>query len=127
MNWQRSMHWPTSLSSAEAWCPRGGHNIIEPAQHGVAIVIGNHTENFRDISRLVSKPRCGANRQISRSLPLTLMQLLADDAERGALGRRATDTMRSQTGATARTLEGLETLLTAAPDQPVTAQAAHTD
>ena len=29
--------------------PRGGHNIIEPAQHGVAIVVGNHTENFRDI------------------------------------------------------------------------------
>lgn len=29
--------------------PRGGHNIIEPAQHGVPIVVGNHTENFRDI------------------------------------------------------------------------------
>ncbi len=32
--------------------PRGGHNIIEPAQHGVAIVTGNHTENFRDIVAL---------------------------------------------------------------------------
>jgi hypothetical protein len=40
-------------------------------------------------------------------LPLTLMQLLADDAERRALGRRALQTMRSQMGATARTLEAL--------------------
>ena len=29
--------------------PRGGHNIIEPAQYGVPILVGNHTENFRDI------------------------------------------------------------------------------
>ena len=32
--------------------PHGGHNIIEPAQHGVATVVGNHTENFRDIVSL---------------------------------------------------------------------------
>src|SRR6202030_1555289 len=32
--------------------PRGGHNIIEPAQHGVAIMVGTHTENFRDIVSL---------------------------------------------------------------------------
>src|SRR6202041_2429193 len=29
--------------------PRGGHNIIEPAQYAVPILVGNHTENFRDI------------------------------------------------------------------------------
>ena len=29
--------------------PRGGHSILEPAQHGVAILTGPHTENFRDI------------------------------------------------------------------------------
>src|SRR6266568_1640568 len=32
--------------------PRGGHSIIEPAQHGVAILVGPHTENFRDIVTL---------------------------------------------------------------------------
>ena len=31
---------------------RGGHNILEPAQHGVATVVGNQTENFRDIVSL---------------------------------------------------------------------------
>ncbi len=35
--------------------PRGGHNIIEPAQHGVPIMVGNHTENFRDIISLFQR------------------------------------------------------------------------
>ena len=87
--------------------PRGGHNIIEPAQHGVAIVTGNHTENFRDIVALFQS-RDAVRIVGLAELPLTLMQLLADDAERQALGRRAEETMRSQTGATARTLAGAD-------------------
>ena len=107
--------------------PRGGHNIIEPAQHGVAIVTGNHTENFRDIVGLF-KSRDGVRIVSLAELPLTLMQLLADDAERLALGRRALETIRSQMGATLRTLEALKTLVV--PDdnvRAVPAQAAHSD
>jgi 3-deoxy-D-manno-octulosonic-acid transferase len=107
--------------------PRGGHNIIEPAQHGVAIVTGNHTENFRDIVALFQS-RDAVRIVGLAELPLTLMQLLADNAERQALGRRALETMRSQMGATSRTLEALKTLLAADRDPiPVAAQAAHTD
>ena len=29
--------------------PKGGHNVLEAAQFGVAILVGPHTENFRDI------------------------------------------------------------------------------
>ena len=107
--------------------PRGGHNIIEPAQHGVAIVTGNHTENFRDIVALFQSR--DAVRIVGLSeLPLTLMQLLADDAERRGLGRRALETIKSQMGATSRTLEGLQTLIPADRDPlVVSAQAAHTD
>jgi 3-deoxy-D-manno-octulosonic-acid transferase len=107
--------------------PRGGHNIIEPAQHGVAIVTGNHTENFRDIVGLF-KSRDAVRIVSLAELPLTLMQLLADDAERLALGRRALETIRSQMGATLRTLEALKTLVV--PDdnvRAVPAQAAHSD
>jgi 3-deoxy-D-manno-octulosonic-acid transferase len=107
--------------------PRGGHNIIEPAQHGVAIVTGNHTENFRDMVALFQS-RDAVRIVGMAELPLTLMQLLADDDERRALGRRAEQTMRSQMGATGRTLEALKTLIADGPDPlPVSAQAAHTD
>jgi hypothetical protein len=44
-------------------------------------------------------------------LPLVLMELLANDAARIALGQRAAETMRSQVGATARTTDALEELL----------------
>jgi 3-deoxy-D-manno-octulosonic-acid transferase len=107
--------------------PRGGHNIVEPAQHGVAIVVGSHTENFRDIVALFQ--RRDAVRIVSLSeMPLTLIHLLANAAERETLGRRAEETMRSQMGATARTLKALKALLAANRDhRSISAQAAHTD
>jgi 3-deoxy-D-manno-octulosonic-acid transferase len=90
--------------------PRGGHNIIEPALHCVPIVVGNHTENFRDIVSLFQ------NRDAVRvvgpaEFPLMLMELISNPAERIALGQRAGETLRAQMGATQRTLQALEKLL----------------
>ena len=83
--------------------PRGGHNIIEPAQHGVAIMVGNHTENFRDIVGLFQSQ--DAVRVVGPAeFPLVLMDLLSNEGERIALGRRAAETLRSQMGATSRTV-----------------------
>jgi len=90
--------------------PRGGHNIIEPAQHGAAIVVGNHTENFRDIVSLFES-RDAVRIVGPAELPLVLLELLADDAERIALGKRGAETLRSQVGATARTADELLELL----------------
>ena len=90
--------------------PRGGHNIIEPAQHGVPIMVGNHTENFRDIISLFQ--RHDAVRVVGPSeFPSVLMNLLSNEAERIALGRRGAETLRSQMGATERTLQALEQIL----------------
>ena len=90
--------------------PRGGHNIIEPAQHGVAIVVGNHTENFRDIVGLFQS-RDAVRVVGPAELPLMFMQLIANDAERHALGKRALQTLELQRGATQRTLPQLKNLL----------------
>jgi 3-deoxy-D-manno-octulosonic-acid transferase len=90
--------------------PHGGHNIIEPALHGVAIVVGNHTENFRDIVSLF-QGRDAVRIVGPAELPLVLLELLANDAERSALGQRAAETMRSQIGAMARTASELEELM----------------
>lgn len=105
--------------------PRGGHNIIEPAQHGVAVVTGNHTENFRDIVWLFQS-RDAVRIVGPAELPLVLMHLLENDDEHAALGRRAQETIQSQMGATARTLQALTALLPqAANPTPASAQAAH--
>ncbi len=90
--------------------PRGGHNIIEPAQHGVAIVVGNHTENFRDIVGLFQSR--GAVRVVEPAeLPLLFLELIANPQERATLGRRAAETLESQKGATQRTADALVNLL----------------
>ena len=104
--------------------PRGGHNIIEPAQHGVAIVTGNHTENFRDIVGLFQSR--DALRVVGLAeLPLVLIDLLDNDGERMALARRAKETVLSQMGATARTLGALQRLMAEAdPVREASASAA---
>jgi 3-deoxy-D-manno-octulosonic-acid transferase len=92
--------------------PAGGHNILEPALHCVATMVGQHTENFRDIVGLFQS-RDAVRTVGPAELPLTLLELLANREERAALGRRAAETMRSQTGATSRTIDALEKLLSA--------------
>jgi 3-deoxy-D-manno-octulosonic-acid transferase len=90
--------------------PRGGHNIIEPALHGVPIVVGNHTENFRDIVSLFQSR--DAVRVVGLAeLPLVLMDLISNPDERAELGSRAAETIRAQMGATQRTMQALEKLL----------------
>ena len=93
-----------------SFVPAGGHNILEPAQHGVPIIVGPHTENFRDI---ISLFRAGDAVRISESKDLasTVASLLKSEEERHALGLRALNTLRSQQGATALTLEKLKALL----------------
>jgi 3-deoxy-D-manno-octulosonic-acid transferase len=71
--------------------PNGGHNVVEPAALGVAVIVGPHTDNFSDIVQLLSTAGalliaddvCGFVGHVAK--------LLADsDArdEAGAAGRR---------------------------------------
>jgi 3-deoxy-D-manno-octulosonic-acid transferase len=83
---------------------------LEAAQHGAAIVVGPHTENFRDMVALFRRADAlvvtGA-----KELTTTLLSLLADDRRRRELGARAREILRSNAGATARTAAVLESLL----------------
>jgi 3-deoxy-D-manno-octulosonic-acid transferase len=90
--------------------PRGGHNIIEAAQHGIAIIVGNHTENFREIVELFKSH--DAVRIVGQAeFPLALIELLSNESERKGLGKRAVETLQGQMGATQRALEALQGLL----------------
>jgi 3-deoxy-D-manno-octulosonic-acid transferase len=90
--------------------PRGGHNILEPALHGVPIVTGNHYENFRDVINFFASRN--AVRIVGLAeLPLVFMELLENGDERATLGRNALGALESQRGATARTIGALLELM----------------
>lgn len=90
--------------------PRGGHNVLEAALFGTPILVGPHTENFRDVIGVFRKAE--ALRVVTpQSLTPTVLQLLDNDEARRALGRRAFEVMRSQQGATKRTVDALLELL----------------
>ncbi|MEO6119958.1 MAG: 3-deoxy-D-manno-octulosonic acid transferase [Terriglobales bacterium] len=90
--------------------PRGGHNILEPAQFGVPTLIGPHTENFRDIVTIFERASAVMRVDATSLLP-SLHTWLDDPAAAQAMGARAREVYRSQSGAVERTLAALEVLL----------------
>src|SRR5207248_1784774 len=81
---------------------RGGHNILEAAQYGIPVLVGPHTENFREIVNVFRD--AGAVRVVGPAeLPLALTELVENDAERRAMGQRALETVQAHRGATERT------------------------
>jgi len=97
--------------------PHGGHNILEPAQFGVATLVGPHTENFRDIIRIFE--RAGAVKVVSlETFSGELLRLLDNEDTRQQLGRRAAEVVKQHRGATKRTLDELEKLIAPPERQP---------
>jgi 3-deoxy-D-manno-octulosonic-acid transferase len=103
--------------------PRGGHNILEPAFFARAIVVGPHTENFRDIVAIFREAdalviAADPTDEQAPQLASVFLTLLADNAARSALGERAAAVLKQHAGATSRTLAAIQKLLNApsAPD-----------
>ena len=97
--------------------PVGGHNILEPAQHGVAIMTGAHTFNFREIIRIFVETDA-VTTVGPENLSQELMALLQNVAQRKLLGGRAKDLFARYSGATQRTLTALQPLLRRGSSQP---------
>jgi len=94
--------------------PLGGHNILEPAQHGVAVLTGPHTFNFREIVRIFE--RGGGLRVVAaENLGTAITNLLHNAEEREHLGCRARKLFLENTGATQNTVAVLKALLAGTP------------
>ena len=96
---------------------KGGHNVLEPADAGAAVVTGAHTHNFHAIVDLMHEagaiiqlpPVEGAN--ASDELTRVLGKLLSDADARAKLGRRAKELITNNQGAAIRTMKLIAPLL----------------
>ncbi|HVR70025.1 MAG TPA: 3-deoxy-D-manno-octulosonic acid transferase [Vicinamibacteria bacterium] len=89
----------------------GGHNVLEPAVAGMAVVVGPHMENFQEIAEEFRRE--GALVQVGSpaELPGAITLLLTDPERRRAIGERARALVARNRGAVAGTVEALADLL----------------
>jgi tetraacyldisaccharide 4'-kinase len=78
---------------------RGGHNILEPALFGKAVIVGPHMENFAEIAHQFRDARALVEVAGPQDLALAVQRLLEDD---GGVGERALECAEARRGATAR-------------------------
>ena len=85
----------------------GGHNILEPAVFGKAIMFGPHMQNFAEIARTFLDN--GAAEQVRRNAALAeaLSGLLSDPVRRARLGAAARALVEANRGAKHRTLDAI--------------------
>jgi 3-deoxy-D-manno-octulosonic-acid transferase len=100
--------------------PRGGHNILEPALYARPIVVGPHTENFRQIvadfaaaGAVRQLPPEAANGRGAALLAVALGDLLANPEAARAMGERGAAVLEANRGATDRVVACVRALLAA--------------
>ncbi|HEY1070781.1 MAG TPA: 3-deoxy-D-manno-octulosonic acid transferase, partial [Thermomonas sp.] len=94
--------------------PIGGHNLLEPAATGTAILSGPHLHNFADIARRLREARAMRIVADAEALGLALRELFDDAVARQALADHAARLLAEGRGALARTLALIAPALPAA-------------
>ena len=95
----------------------GGHNILEPAAVGAAILTGPYTHNFDAIVKAFVKERAIiqlstlSDNDLQIELKAVLTELLADSSRRQELGQRAQTLVEQNLGATERTIALLDSTI----------------
>jgi 3-deoxy-D-manno-octulosonic-acid transferase len=89
----------------------GGHNIIEPAIFGKPIIHGANMQNFRAVATAFRQAQAAVEVEDVSGFAPALRRLLAEPAERQALGARARHVVEQGRGAIDRTLDLIEPLL----------------
>jgi len=92
-------------------CVGGGHNVIEPASYGKAIVVGPRCENFKDIILCFTEANAIIQVDGPHSFEIAVIELCKDKPKRERLGAAALEVIARNQGATKRSLECLEVFL----------------
>ncbi len=91
--------------------PSGGHNILEPAVAGRAVVVGPHMENFQEIAEQFRAEAAMVQVGSAEELAREVVALLTDEVRRKSLGERARGLIDRNRGALGRTLDALSGLV----------------
>jgi 3-deoxy-D-manno-octulosonic-acid transferase len=88
--------------------PSGGHNMLEPAQRGKAVVFGPHTENFRESAALLVSAGGALVVEDADALAAAVERLLREPALRAQMGESAFAAVARRQGALEKTLALVE-------------------
>jgi 3-deoxy-D-manno-octulosonic-acid transferase len=91
--------------------PAGGHNILEPAVAGRAILVGPYMENFREITDRFLSDDALVQVSTPEALGREVAALMLDERRRRSLGERARAVVERNRGALQRTVEPLLDLI----------------
>jgi 3-deoxy-D-manno-octulosonic-acid transferase len=89
----------------------GGHNVLEPAVAGKAVVVGPHMQNFQEIADQFREEGGLVQVGSAEELAAAITSLLTDATRRETIGRRAQGLVDRNRGAVARTADALAGLL----------------
>jgi 3-deoxy-D-manno-octulosonic-acid transferase len=98
--------------------PIGGHNLLEPAALGIAVLTGPYYSNGKDIARLLLAQGAALLVHDARELAAVVRRLLADPAERGRVGATGKQIVESNRGSVARLLALIDPLLQEPTPEP---------
>ncbi|MBE6106213.1 tetraacyldisaccharide 4'-kinase [Anaerovibrio lipolyticus] len=92
--------------------PHGGHNILEPAAHGKAIIVGENMQNFKDTHVLFKNRNAVITVKSGEDLAVEALHLFRDDEERHRMEAETLAICKENKGAAHRTAVILNDLLT---------------
>ncbi|MDH5466379.1 MAG: 3-deoxy-D-manno-octulosonic acid transferase [Candidatus Aminicenantes bacterium] len=90
--------------------PWGGHNLLEPAFYSKPVFFGPHMKNFAYLAEIFAG--AGAARVAHDGKDLVEMFLMRDERTLSEMGRKAKDTLISLQGATEKTIQAIEDMMT---------------
>lgn len=88
--------------------PKGGHNVLEPARLGKAVVFGPHMDNFAEEARLLLQENAALQVGDPQALAAAITELLAAPARRASLGEQARAAITARADMAARYADALE-------------------
>jgi 3-deoxy-D-manno-octulosonic-acid transferase len=91
--------------------PRGGHNVLEPALRRKPVLVGPHTDNFREAAALLVDAGAAVVVTDAASLSMELKSLLSDPVIAAKRGDAGAEAVAARHGAVAATLELVERFL----------------